>query len=228
MVRGIAVPGAVGAFLGATVLSNLSTAWAAPWMSVLLLVLGVYVAVRFTCGSLARRAGRVRSRFLVPVGLFGGFVDASGGGGWGPVATPALLADGRMEPRRVIGTVDASEFAVSVAASAGFFLGLGSQVLDLQVVTALLAGGVLAAPVAAALVRYVPTRVLGAAVGGVIVLTNGRTLLRSFDLETGWGLLVYPVVLTAWAVAIAVAVTIHRREAVLVRGVEDEGLARVR
>ncbi len=242
VVRRIAVPGAVGAFLGATVLSHLSTAWAAPWMSVLLLGLGVYVALRFTFGSLARRAGRVRSRFLVPVGLFGGFVDASGGGGWGPVATPALLADGRMEPRKVIGTVDTSEFAVAVAASAGFFLGLGSQVLDLQVVTALLAGGVLAAPVAAALVRYVPARVLGAAVGGVIVLTNSRTLLRALDLETGWGLLAYPVVLVAWAVALAVAVTVHRRETAGVSAgarepgsasgggpdAEDEDLARVR
>lgn len=226
VVRRIALPGAVGAFLGATVLSHLSTAWAAPWMSALLLGLGVYVLLRFTFGSIARRPGRIRSRFLVLVGLFGGFVDASGGGGWGPVATPALLGDGRMEPRKVIGTVDTSEFAVSSAASLGFLLGLGSQVLDLQVVTALLAGGVIAAPIAAALVRIVPPRVLGAAVGGIIVLTNSRTILRATDLEVGTGWAVYALVAVLWAGAVVVAVTRYRRErdeaAELVRELEEE------
>ncbi len=212
VVRRIALPGAVGAFLGATVLSHLSTEAAAPWMSAILLGLGVYLLVRFTFGSITRRTGSVRTRFLVPVGLFGGFIDASGGGGWGPVATPALLSDGKMEPRKVIGTVDTSEFAVSVAASIGFFLGLGSEVLDLQVVTALLAGGVIAAPIAAALVRLVPPRLLGAAVGGVIVLTNSRTILRAADLEADLGYAVYPLVAVLWVLALAVAVTRHRRE----------------
>ena len=212
VVRRIALPGAIGAFLGATVLSHLSTEWAAPWMSALLLGLGVYVLVRFTFGSIIRRAGRVRSRFLVPVGLFGGFIDASGGGGWGPVATPALLSSGKMEPRKVIGTVDTSEFAVSVAASVGFFLGLGSEVLDLQVVTALLAGGVVAAPIAAWLVRLVPPRLLGAAVGGLIVLTNSRTILRSFDLEADLGHAVYALVVVLWVTALAVALRRHRFE----------------
>lgn len=212
VVRRIALPGAVGAFLGATVLSRLSAEWAAPGMSAILLGLGVYLLVRFTFGSLRRRAGEVRSRLLVPVGLFAGFVDASGGGGWGPVATPALLADGRLEPRKVIGTVDTSEFAVAVAASAGFFLGLGSQVLDLQVVTALLAGGVLAAPLAAYLVRHVPPRVLGAAVGGLIVLTNSRTILRSAGLEADLGWVVYGAVAVIWAGALSAAVTRYRRE----------------
>jgi uncharacterized membrane protein YfcA len=212
VVRRIAIPGAIGAFLGATVLSRLSTESAAPWMSGILLALGVYLLVRFTFGSLRRRAGEVRSRFLVPVGLFAGFVDASGGGGWGPVATPALLADGKLEPRKVIGTVDTSEFAVAVAASLGFFLGLGSEVLDLQVVTALLAGGVVAAPIAAWLVRLVPPRLLGAAVGGLIVLTNTRTILRSADLEADLGWAAYGLVVVVWVAALAAAVTRYRRE----------------
>lgn len=221
VVRRIALPGAIGAFLGATVLSHLSTDRAAPWMSALLLGLGVYVLVRFTFGSITRRSGAVRSRFLVPVGLIGGFIDASGGGGWGPVATPALLSDGRMEPRKVIGTVDTSEFAVSVAASIGFFLGLGSEVLDLQVVTALLAGGVIAAPIAAALVRVIPPRVLGAAVGGLIILTNTRTILRAAGLEAGLGWAVYTLVALLWVAAISVAVTRYRRERVLPAASQD-------
>lgn len=71
-----------------------------------------------------------RSRFLSPLGLVGGFVDASGGGGWGPVATPALLTAGKTAPCTVIGSVDTSEFLVALAASIGFLIGLGSAVLD--------------------------------------------------------------------------------------------------
>ena len=64
---------------------------------------------------------RLTLKFLAPLGLFAGFVDATGGGGWGPVATPALLSGGRLEPRKVIGSVDTAEFAVSAAASLSFF-----------------------------------------------------------------------------------------------------------
>lgn len=212
VVRRIAIPGAIGAFLGATVLSKVSTEFAAPWMAGILLALGVYILVRFTFGSITRRSGTVRSRFLVPVGLIGGFVDATGGGGWGPVATPALLSNGRLEPRKVIGTVDTSEFAVALAASIGFLLGLGSEAINLQLVTALLAGGVIAAPIAAYLVRIFPPRVLGAAVGGLIIFTNVRTILRSQDLESSFGLPAYAVILVLWASALALSIYAYRVE----------------
>jgi len=181
VVAKIGIPGAVGAFAGATFLAGLSTEVAAPVMSLILLSLGLYVLVRFTAFGLRRdRLGRpLRKRFLGPLGLVAGFVDATGGGGWGPVGTPALLASGRLEPRKVIGSVDTSEFLVALAASAGFLVGLGSQNIDFAWVTGLLAGGLVAAPVAAWLVRHIPPRVLGSAVGGIIILTNVRTLLRS-------------------------------------------------
>jgi uncharacterized membrane protein YfcA len=177
----IGIPGAVGAFAGATVLSTLSTETAAPLMSILLLALGVYVLVRFTVAGLpAGRLGRpLRSRFLGPLGLFAGFVDATGGGGWGPVGTPAILASGRLAPNKTIGSIDTSEFLVSVAASIGFLIGIGSEGVNATWAAALLAGGVVAAPIAAWLVRHVPPRVLGSLVGGMIILTNARTLLRS-------------------------------------------------
>ncbi len=215
MVRRIAVPGAVGAFAGATLLSGLSTEQAGPWMAALLLALGTYLLVRFSVGGVTRRPGRLRSRFLVPVGLVAGFVDATGGGGWGPVATPALLASGRLEPRRVVGSVDTSEFVVAVAASAGFLAGLGAAAIDPVVVTALLAGGLVAAPVAAALVRFVPPRLLGAGVGGLIVLTNTRTLLGAAGAESGAAAPVYACLAAVWAAAIALAVVRHRRERAL-------------
>jgi uncharacterized membrane protein YfcA len=144
------------------------------------------------------------------VGLAGGFLDASGGGGWGPVATPALLATGRMDPRRVIGSVDTSEAVVAVAASGGFLLGLGTAVADLRVVSALLAGGLVAAPVAAALVRLLPARLLGAAVGGLIVATNVRTVLASVEVGLPARVLVYTLVAGLWTTALALAWRGHR------------------
>ena len=77
-------------------------------MSLILLTLGAYILVRFTLRGIDRRhLGKpMRKRFLGPLGLVAGFVDATGGGGWGPVGTPAILASGRMEPRKVIGSID--------------------------------------------------------------------------------------------------------------------------
>jgi uncharacterized membrane protein YfcA len=219
VVTRIGVPGAVGAFAGATVLSGLDTSVAAPLMSLLLLALGTYVLVRFTLSGLRRdRLGHpLRRRFLAPLGLAAGFVDATGGGGWGPIGTPAILASGRLEPRRVIGSVDTSEFLVSVAASAGFLLALGTAGIDVAWVLALLAGGLVAAPVAAWLVRHVPPRVLGSAVGGIIVLTNTRTLLRSdwVAAPDATRYVVHAAVCAVWAGAVAWSVRAHRAERVL-------------
>lgn len=212
----VGVPGAVGAFAGATVLSNLETDVARPLTSTILLVLGVYLLVRFTrSGVRTERLGQpLRKRFLAPLGLFAGFLDASGGGGWGPVGTPALLASGRMEPRKVVGSIDASEFLVAIAASGGFLLALGSQGINPSWVLALLVGGVIAAPVAAYLVRIVPARILGVAVGGLIVLTNSRTLLTSDVVGAGelTRTVVYSVLVAIWLGALTYAITAHQKE----------------
>ncbi|WP_406416431.1 sulfite exporter TauE/SafE family protein [Streptomyces sp. NBC_01614] len=206
VVARIGLPGAVGAFLGATVLSRLSTEVAKPVMSAILLGLGVYVLVRFTFRGLpAGRLGRpLRRRFLAPLGLVAGFLDATGGGGWGPVGTPALLASGRMEPRKVIGSIDTSEFLVAVSAGLGFLFSLGSQGIDAMWAAAFLIGGLVAAPLAAWLVRLLPPRVLGSAVGGVIVVTNARTLLTSDVL--------YVALYALWAAALAYSVRAHLKE----------------
>jgi uncharacterized membrane protein YfcA len=213
IVRRIALPGALGAFAGATFLSSISTEAAAPWMAGILLALGVYLLIRF-----ARPLAQVRvvrrapgKRFLAPLGLVAGFVDATGGGGWGPVATPSLLVTGRVEPRRVIGSVDTSEFVVAGAASLGFLIGLGSEGFVLPTVAALLVGGLIAAPLAAYLVRVVPAQLLGAAVGGIIVLTNSRTLMRASDVPGGWRIAVYALVVAAWVSAAVLAVRALRR-----------------
>lgn len=213
VVRRIALPGGIGAFIGATVLSALSTESSRPLSSLFLFVLGIYVVMRYLAGGLrVLRKGTPRLRFLIPLGLIGGFVDATGGGGWGPVATPALLADGRLAPNRVIGTVSASEFVVAVAASAGFIVGIGVAGVRLDYVAALLVGGLVAAPIAAYLVRHMNPRLLGVIVGGFICFTNARTLLAAMGVSDSVFLLVYGTIVIAWMTAVAFVVRAIRRE----------------
>jgi uncharacterized membrane protein YfcA len=210
----LGVPGAAGAYAGATVLSNLSTEAARPWMSAILLVLGVSLLVRFALRGTRtdRHHLGFKSRFLAPLGLFAGFVDASGGGGWGPVATPTMLISGRTEPRKVIGSVSASEFLVSVAASVGFLINLGSQGIDWPIAGALLVGGAIAAPFAAWLVKRVAPRVLGTVVGSVIVITNSRTLFNRLEIEGTARTLGYLAVVAVSLVAVLLAVRGTRKE----------------
>ncbi|XRQ11715.1 sulfite exporter TauE/SafE family protein [Actinomadura welshii] len=216
VVAKIGIPGAAGAFAGATFLSGLSTETAAPLMSIILLALGAYILVRFTLRGLRTdRLGRpLRKRFLGPLGVAAGFVDSTGGGGWGPVGTPAILASGRLEPRKTIGSIDTSEFLVSVAAGIGFLIGLGSAGIDFAWVAALLVGGVIAAPIAAWLVRHIPPRVLGSAVGGIIIVTNTRTLLRSdwIDAPGGVRWAFYAAIYAVWAAALAHSIRRHLAE----------------
>jgi uncharacterized protein len=216
VVAKIGVPGAVGAFAGATFLSYLSTEVAAPVMSLILLALGAYILIRFTLRGIDRRhLGKpMRKRFLGPLGLVAGFVDATGGGGWGPVGTPAILASGRMEPRKVIGSIDTSEFLVALAASLGFLFALGSQGVNFSWVLVLLLGGLIAAPIAAWLVRHIPPRLLGSLVGGMIVLTNTRTLLKSDWIDAGDSTryAIYAVIYLIWAAAVAWSFLEYRKD----------------
>jgi uncharacterized membrane protein YfcA len=207
-VRIIAIPGGIGAFVGATVLSNLDAAVAKPWVAGLLLALGVYVMWRFLVlgGRRPTFRGGVSGLFLAPLGLVAGTMDAIGGGGWGPVGTTTLLSTGRLEPRKVVGSIDASEFIVAVGGSLGFLLALGSQGIDFGFAIALLVGGVVAAPFAAYIVRHLAPRVLGVAAGGMIIVTNARTILLSVGvtelplLLTLAGLAAAWLALLAWAV----------------------------
>lgn len=180
LVARIGVPGALGAFAGATVLSSLTSDWLPPGVAVVLFGLGVVVIVRSVRGDLrggTHHPSSLRTRLLAPLGLGAGFLDAVGGGGWGPVATPTLLTAGKVEPRLVIGSVSAAELMVTLAASAGFLLGLSGEGVEAPLVLALLAGGVVAAPFAAYLVRRVDASTLGVIVGTLLLVTNARTLM---------------------------------------------------
>ncbi|MBK1782761.1 sulfite exporter TauE/SafE family protein [Prauserella cavernicola] len=211
----LALPGAIGAVLGAYVLTSLSTEGATLWITTILLVLGLYVLIRFAFLKLGKliTSKRPGARMLAPLGLVAGFVDASGGGGWGPVATTTLLSSGRLEPRKVVGSVDTSEFIVALAASIGFLFALSEEdELNYTVVAGLMIGGILAAPLAAWLVRKMPPRILGAAAGGLIVFTNSRTLLSEFDADTTLSTVVLTAVGVLWAIGLTAAIRSIREE----------------
>jgi uncharacterized protein len=223
----IAVPGGLGAFAGATFLSSIPGDTAKPWVAALLLGLGVYVVYRFLAlgGRRPTFQGKLSAAFLAPLGVVAGLMDAIGGGGWGPVGTTSLLSSGRLEPRKVVGSIDTSEFVVAVGGSLGFLFALGKQGIDFRVAAALLVGGVVAAPVAALLVRHLAPRVLGVAAGGLIVLTNIDTIVKALGGTGAVELAVAVVVAVVWVTLVAWAVNQERLARQLDPGLDGEPVA---
>ncbi len=171
----LAIPGVVGGVIGAYVLTQLPGDLIRPFIYLYLLVLAVLILVRASGRMVPRREVR-----RVPVlGFFAGLLDASGGGGWGPLATSTLLAGGG-QARTVIGSVNAAEFVVTLAVSITFFLSIGIE--HLQIVLGLLVGGMIAAPVAALLVRRVREKWVLVAVGLLVLCISlyqiGHALAR--------------------------------------------------
>ena len=197
----LGVPGAVGAFVGATFLSNLDGDAATPVTSSILLGLGLWVLVRFAFlgGGRVTAAKKWGVRKLAPLGLVGGLLDSTGGGGWGPVTTSTLMSAGEEQPRKIIGTVSAAEFLVAVAAVLGFLPMLRDEFAAHTLpIVGLLAGGIVAAPLAAFLVGRINPRLLGIVIGGVLVSLNLRTLLSGV-VPGG----VLAAVIVAWVVLVA-------------------------
>ena len=208
----LAVPGFLGAFAGATFLASLDGDAAKPWVAGLLLALGGYVIWRFLRLGGARPTFKTRPSafFLAPMGVVGGALDAVGGGGWGPVGTTSLLSSGRLEPRKVVGSIDTSEFVVAVGGSLGFIIALGSQGIEWGYAAALLVGGVIAAPIAAWLVKHLAARVLGVAAGGLIVLTNSKTIVETLGATGATVGLVMAALAVLWVSGIVWAVRQER------------------
>ncbi len=158
----LTLSGALGGVIGAYVLTRLPGEAIRPFIYLYLLVLSVLILLR----SFGRFVPKKQIRRVPVLGFLAGLLDASGGGGWGPLATSTLLAGGG-KARTTIGTVNAAEFVITLAVSLTFFLTIGLQ--HLEIVLGLLIGGVLAAPLAAYLVRHVPERIVLTVVG-VLVL----------------------------------------------------------
>lgn len=184
----VAIPGAIGGFLGAVVLTNISLASAKAWMSGLLILFGLLIFARFGLGVrlIPTPKNGNTARWLSPIGVLGGFVDATGGGGWGPVVTPSLMTVTRHEPRKVVGTVNAAEFIVAVSVSSGFITGAAHQDIPWIPVLGLVIGGVLVAPIAARLAGRLPHAPMGTLVGGLVVLVNAVVVVDALGGLPWW------------------------------------------
>lgn len=174
LAKRLVIPGVLGGVLGAYVLSNLDGDVIKPYVAIYLAGMGLVIIYR-AFRSLAPRQVRT---WLLPLALGGGFMDAIGGGGWGPVVTSTLLARGNV-PRFTVGSVNLTEFFVTFAQSITFVLTLGSGELLKYgpVILGLLIGGGLAAPLAAVVAKRLPHRPFMLLVGLVILFLNVRTLI---------------------------------------------------
>ncbi len=168
------VPGMIGGVLGAYVLSSLDASVVKPFVLLYLSAIGIWLLVR----GLVYPPKLKEAKLIAPLGLFGGFLDAAGGGGWGPVVTSNLLIQGA-DPRKVVGTVNSVEFFLTLTVSIAFILHLG--LADVAGATlGLLIGGVAAAPIGAWAAKRIPVKPMLVLVGGVLTLTS------AFGIYNAW------------------------------------------
>jgi uncharacterized membrane protein YfcA len=202
LVLRLAVPGMIGALAGVTILNTVDGDQLKPVLSVLLLLVGVRILMRFsrplgngtTDADDVEGLRTVEGRGTVAAGAAGGVTNGLVGA-WGPVVTPYLLHRG-LSPRFAIGSVNTAEVAVAVVAAGSLLGSIGGAGVNVPMVLAMLAGGVLAAPAAAWSIRFVPARGLGIAVAALLLVTNLRELVPG-----GWRWLAYGVALAACAAA---------------------------
>ncbi|MFN2747816.1 sulfite exporter TauE/SafE family protein [Bacillus sp. z60-18] len=208
------IPGSVGAFTGACFLSSLPGDVVKPFISLFLFILGIYILFRFLFKfhpSCQKKSIDLTRKQSIALGLAAGFADATGGGGWGPIATPVLLSKKGASVRKTVGTVDTSEFAIAVSATAGFLISLGWEEVNWTWTIALMLGGIVAAPIAAWLVRILPAYLLGVLVGGFIIVTNVRSLILFCSITALWSAAIYATLLIGWGVSIFYAIRRHRK-----------------
>ncbi len=171
----LVIPGVIGGVMGALILSNLEIGILQPLVSVYLICMGVRIIYKAFKKPIEKKLEKVKTWII---GVFGGLLDAMGGGGWGPVVTTTLVADGQT-PRYVIGSVNTSEFFVTLAQTIIFFsfLGLGEF---WKIIVGLAIGGVIAAPFAAMLVKKISPKAIMITVGIVVIVLNIRTIILYF------------------------------------------------
>lgn len=167
----LAVPGMIGGAIGAYLLANLPGESIRPAIAVYLFGMGVLIFWR----AVRRPNQSEAPRHVIPLGLFGGFIDAVGGGGWGPLVASTLVGRGAV-PRLAIGSVNLAEFFVTLTVSGTFLATVGLELMP--IIAGLVLGGVVAAPFAALATRHIPDRPLMLLVGAVIVLLSLRELVR--------------------------------------------------
>ncbi|HPF16879.1 MAG TPA: sulfite exporter TauE/SafE family protein [Thermotogota bacterium] len=173
----LVIPGIIGGIIGAYLLIQIPSSVIKPIIGIYLGLMGVRILMKAFSSMEKSREYFVKNRFFYLLGLMGGFFDAMGGGGWGPIVTTTLVADGK-NPRQTIGSVNASEFFVTVAEVMAF-LTLISQ-FNWFVIGGLIIGGGCAAPVAALITKRLKFKALMLILGTVIIGLSIRTVILSF------------------------------------------------
>lgn len=180
----LAPAGMIGGALGTFVLTGIDGNALRPYIFGYLALMGVYIIFRVLRPASAKG---VAPGLVPPLGAAGGFVDAVGGGGWGPIVTTTLVGAGE-QPRYVIGTVNTSEFLVTVTISASFVTAMltghwedaGDLTAHAAAIGGLVCGGLLAAPLAGYVVKEVSPRALGFVVGLLIIALSAYQIARFF------------------------------------------------
>ncbi|WP_454784480.1 sulfite exporter TauE/SafE family protein [Legionella sp. WA2024007413] len=189
--RRLAIPGVLGSILGAYVLTKVSEKVTRPFIAVYLVITGVFILYRacqggkiikliknFMVKRVTRRAlPSNHARGLIPLGFFGGFFDATGGGGWGSIVNSTLLVQGTT-PHYTIGSVNLTEFLITLTTSATFFFTIG--ITHWLIIIGLIVGGAIASPFAAYLVRYIQPRIIMLLAGVVVILLGLHSIFRIF------------------------------------------------
>src|SRR5688572_6668847 len=195
LVLALAVPGCIGAVLGVTVLASVDGTTLRPYLALLLTLVGLRILIRFIRAPRGERSGeqpaeqapvatvRPNPRGVAIAALLGGVTNGLIGA-WGPIVTPYLL-NRAVRPRFAIGSVNTAEVAVASASALTLIGSLGVAGVDGRALLAMLAGGVVAAPLAAWVIQYVPTRPMGIAVAVLLLMTNARPLLSWAGLPFG-------------------------------------------
>lgn len=177
----LAIPGVFGGVLGAwSAVRFEDEAFIRPAIALILLILGVLIIYKFMRKKeiLDSEYDRPRVRHLMPLGFVAAFIDAIGGGGWGPIATPTLVLR-NAHPQHVIGSVNLAEFFVAFSISVTFFFSLPA--IHLTIIIPMILGGLIAAPLGAWLTKRIPHKVVGMLVGGLIILLSLRTLMLALS-----------------------------------------------
>lgn len=167
--RKLLIPGIIGGILGAYILTAVPGKTIKPFITFYLLIIGLIILGK----AFKKIEEKEIETKLLPLGICGGFFDAVGGGGWGPIVTSTLVARGH-NPRFSIGSVNLAEFFVTVAEVATFLTIIG--LVHWQIIVGLIIGGVLAAPLAAYVCKRLPPRALMIMVGLLIMVLSIRTI----------------------------------------------------
>lgn len=174
LVLNLLIPGVIGSILGAYLLADVIDGNVIkPYIAIYMIILAVLIIIK----GLRKNIQKKKTKRIGILAVFGGFMDAIGGGGWGPIVTSTLVGQGR-NPRYTIGSVNTAEFAISFASGVTFILFDG--ISGWPLIAGLIIGGVIAAPIGAYFVNKIPRKPITVLVGLLLIFLSVRTLIKLF------------------------------------------------